>query len=669
MTNELDNPIATWVWPSSEAINDFPDPLGFDREWKEWPADMADGPSVEAEIFSREYIQNSWDSIQEQTAKLKRLGRAVDDHGIEFRFVRLTGPDAKQFLSAFEFQGHKDRYQGMSDQHRGDNRLEFSDLVTGDSDVIELLVATERCGQGMFGPWFTGGKAGVVSRLKSALMHTRSEKNNQSAGGSWGHGKKAIANASKCRTIAVYTHFDASEEYPDDQVDTRLLGVSYWRSHDLGQLAHVGIGLLGKFDESQPFGQGFEPLEDDEAHRFIEELSIPGLESRRGTDPASYGTSYLIVEPSFGPADLARAIERNWWPLLGRQSTTITVRDFDGAEIALAPEEREELRPYLAARELATRAAEPRARGEDIIDITVKGHATGTLALTSDDSEDGWSYADPDTNRSVVALVRNDMVIAYEPFPRKRRTKGPFIRGVLLVDREANHTAGELLRMAEPHLHNEWQTEAGNAVPKGSAEFAKGVLSEIQHRVAALRNAIKERDVEVARRFPVFSRVFSEGRAPSVTKPTPPKPPKRPFRITGASNRHLAAHPADPTLIRAETTVHLSLTPAQARQNGGTLAVEVTLGWRVLEESGAVQDPALLDATSLRVPAGFSRKSPDSNTFVGVLTDVVQEFTWATTYYPDDWRIAPDPQVVDPAAKQASSGEDDKPIDGEEESR
>jgi hypothetical protein len=647
MTEHESDTVARWVWPSNEEINDFPDPLGFDREWREWTATMSEGPSISSEIFAREYLQNSWDSIQAQVAGLEAAGVEVPAHGVEFRFVRLHGEAAQRFIDSFGLHGHRKRFAGMSERHRDDNRLGESALITAELASVDLLIASETCGQGMYGPWCTGGKAGVVSRLKSALMHTKSEKNSQGAGGSWGHGKKAVANASKCRTIAVYTHFGAREEYPDDDVETRFLAVSYWRSHDLEDRAHVGLGLLGvEIDQVGSFVERFRPLEDKEADQFIKRLAVPGLAVRHNGEPAAFGTSYLIVEPSFGPEDLASALERNWWPLLGQERTRIAVHGYDGEELRLAPQEREELRPFIQAQELATDKVDPRDRGDSVAPVTVSGIEVGVLALTSDDSENGWSYADPDHNRTLVALVRNDMVIAYEPFPRKQRQKGPYLRGTLLVDRAENSPASELLRMSEPHLHNEWQTKAGNAVPKPSADFADATLKLVQQRVGALRSSLKEQDVHVARRFAVFSRVFSEGKAPSVTTEEKPLQTPRLFRITGASNKHLEADPHDPTLIRAQSTVNLSLTERQLRDSvSKSLEVTVTLGWRVMEESGSVPDAALLDESSPVVPSGFVPVDGSNRTFRGLLTADPQPFTWSTNFFPDDWQIAPDPAV------------------------
>lgn len=637
--------VARWLWPSNEEINDFPDPLGFDREWREWTATMSEGPSVHAEVFAREYLQNSWDSIQAQVAELETAGEQVPQHGVEFRFVRLHDEEAQAFVSKFGLNGHRMRFNKMSQKHQSDNRLGGSDLITSTPSSVEILIASERCGQGMFGPWLTGGKAGVVSRLKSALMHTRSDKNNQVAGGSWGHGKKAIANASKCRTIAVYSNFGRRPEYPGDDAEKRLLGVSYWKSHDLGENAHVGLGLLGAETEtSGSFLERFRPLKNEESDQFVKHLGVPGFAVRDSGEAASLGTSYLIVEPAFGPDDLVSALERNWWPLIGRDQTHISVTGYDGSIIPLLPEERTELRPFLHARDLATGVVEPRDRGDDVGPVTASNKKVGLLALTSDDSEHGWSWSSPDENRTLVALVRNDMVIAYEHFPRRRRQKGPFMRGVLLVDRDQNSDASELLRMSEPHLHNEWQTIEGNAVPQDSAKFAEETLSRIQKRVGPLRASLLEKEVNIPQRFASFSRVFSEGKSPSVSPPKPIPKPYRPFQITGASHRHLEAKIDDPTQIRAESTVHLSLTEKQLGK-AAHLEVLVTLGWKVMQEANLVSEASLLDLNSLGFPEGFTPVGGTDRTFRGVLTADPKPFTWQTTFFPDDWCISPDPVV------------------------
>lgn len=659
-----------WVWPSNEEINDFPDPLGFENEWHDWPADLAASdstPSVQAEIFSREYLQNSWDSIQTQLATQAEEGASAPNYGIDFRFVTLSGEQAAHFVEVFGLAGHQARLAGMTEAHRKDNRLANSDLMAGKSEPLTLLVASERAGQGMFGPWVTDGKAGIVSRLKSALMHTRSDKYNESSGGSWGHGKKAIANASRCRTIAVYTHFDALERYPDDRTHSRFLGVTYWKSHDIGDWAHVGLGLLGVEQGTDGnFSHRFRPLEGDEADGFVKKLDIPGLSVRTPGTPEQLGTTYLIVEPSFDAADLAYAIERNWWPLLIKHGQRITLTDSDGSAVLLDPSRREELRPFLSASELAAGTRQPASDGESRKGMKVKQVEVGSLALTSDVSEGGWSYANPDENRSLVALIRNDMVIAYEPFPRKQRQKAPFLRGVLTVDRE-HDTAADLLRMSEPHLHNEWQTSASNSVPAESAEFAAAVLKAVQTEVSRLRSALREDDTPVARHFAAFSRVFSEGSKPSIRKPIPPPRKQRDTSIQFPDKVKREPEEGDPTKLRFATAAEIALSPkflkSWAEEVGAKRAatssprpkVRITIGWSVREEAGESVDSSLLDGASCHVPDGFSPVAGHPGQFTGVLRasrdskgalEAVKVcFRWSSTYFPNDWQVRPHVEV------------------------
>ena len=78
-----------WFWPNADQLNDYPDPVGFDAEWTDWVADLAEAPPVVAEIFAREYIQNSVDAIRTQKELIAKLGIAPGSKkfGINFKFV------------------------------------------------------------------------------------------------------------------------------------------------------------------------------------------------------------------------------------------------------------------------------------------------------------------------------------------------------------------------------------------------------------------------------------------------------------------------------------------------------------------------------------------------------------------------------------------------------
>ena len=64
--------------------------------------------------------------------------------------------------------------------------------------------------------------------------------------------------------------------------------------------------------------------------------------------------------------------------------------------------------------------------------------AVGTLGLSIDCSAGGWSYKDRDSNWTIVALVRDGMIIEYETFPRQRKGSSPFVRGVFVTSSDQN---------------------------------------------------------------------------------------------------------------------------------------------------------------------------------------------------------------------------------------
>lgn len=651
-----------WLWPSSDEVNDFPDPLGFEDEWKPWAGSMREGPSRFAEIFCREHFQNSWDSIQERIAEAEEAEAPMPaGYGVTYRFVKLEGAEAVAFAEALGLEEHATRLGSMSEKDRKGARLDDSYAARGDFSALNVLVATESFGEGMFGPWHTGGRAGVVSRLKSALIQTRSAKDNQAAGGSWGHGKKAIANASACRTIAVYTcSLPRTDDLAADgsPVTRRLLGVSYWRAHDIGENSHVGLGLLGQRVGDTGGYSRFRPFENGEADTLVQALGLPGLEVRSPDLDSQTGSSYLVVEPEFTPEDLAMAIERNWWPLLLRQPTVVEVIGYDGAPVQVSPHGRTELMPFLQAHSLAMDEVTGRERGDlaMVVNSAKVDDATsqpvGRLGLTSDDSMGGWSWEDPDENWSLIALIRNDMVIAYQRLA-KRRVKAPFIRGVFVVDRKDHAEASERLKMSEPHLHNVWHTERSPSVPDYAAKLAADATAKIRDRVTALRKSLLEKDTSATADFAEFSRLFDVG--PKVVRGPSRKDIVGPRGNRGVSIRYLwtklDGNIANPERLRLMCRISVTLSQAALRK-WAEHEVRVDLGWGVLEEAGPVRDHRLTDHDVIELPPGFGVQG---NLLVGTISATPVEFEWHSGFFSDDWQVVPYPQVSDPLAEAAAA--------------
>lgn len=636
-----------WIWPSNDEINDFPDPLGFEAEWKPWAGTMAnDHASTLAEIFVRELVQNSWDSIQEFTKG--REQDVVADRGVEFREVVLEGAAAEDFAQRFGLHEHASRFSKISDRHRKDSRLEDSVVVQDQLETVRLLVVNERWGGGMWGPWKTNGRPGIVSLLKSALIQTKSEKQNAASGGSWGHGKKGIANASSCRTLAVYTCSPAHNEdkVGGAPVTRRFLGVSYWRSHDIPNVSsHVGLGLLGATPASGLYGE-FAPLENDQADTFVHQLNVPGLDQRDPAVPGQAGVSYLIVEPSFEIDQLAGAVARNWWPLMLQYPNAIRVFDKDGAALPCGHEGIAELEPFVHAHRIATEQIEPKSPGEAQHSVNDGSFGpVGHLGLASDVREEGWSYQDPETNTSLVALVRNDMVIAYQPFPLERKGKAPFIRGTFVVDRANNDKASEGLKMSEPHLHNEWIRKPAPSVPKEYADLARRTLEKVAKEVGSLKDSLRDHDDDDQHHYREFSRFWSgssvtKGRGAPKPDPIPPK--KARDHSIQFVNEEFDINIDDPTVLRIRCTVKFALLPRAAKEHK-KLRSEIDLGWGVLEERGPVRDSSLTNPHTVVAPPGFALVD---GKYTGDVTAEPVEFYWESQFFSDDWQVVPDPRIT-----------------------
>lgn len=625
-----------WFWPGGGEINDIPDPLGIEDQWRSWIATMEEGPPVQAEIFSREYIQNSWDSIQRKT-------EGGGTGAIRFKFVELKGQQAQAFAQQFGLEGHATRITGMAPTEREGNRLGEAgeQLEHGGFETVRLLIASEELGEGMPG-WKANDRTDVpLPVMRIALIQSVTGKDDQGAtGGSWGQGKKAVAAGSSLRTLAAYTCHPPSKEEPD--VTRRFVGVTYWRPYSFEKHRHRGLGLFGKpLAEGEGFRE-FEPLEDDTADAFVESLGIPELTVRTPENEEDHGTTYLFVEPSFGPEDLAKAISRNWWPLLVDQKLELEVTAYDGTFVELPTRGDKTLYPFIQAFDIANGRDEPNNECETRETVVINGEDAGKLALVSDVSDAGWSYDQPENgNSDLVALIRNDMVIAYQQFPMKRGKRGtPYVRGTFIVAPQGS--AGETLKMTEGHLHNEWKTDPKQVGDADRARFAGKVLEQINKQTKALRARISKseeaRDVPIRAFEEVFASKGPSKGAHTKTGSGSGESWPRDFVIHDASKATPRFDSDDPTSLRLEADVGIALRPDH---KDDAMKVRVRLGWKVQEES-MVSDPALVDETKDVLPKGFKRVGDDC---VGTLTKTEARFSWASNAFPNDWRVSPDPEV------------------------
>ncbi len=641
-----------WVWPNSDQMNDYPDPVGFESEWKNWTADLSESPSVVAEIFSREYIQNSVDSIKRQSEFIADSEfEPIKNKAINFRFVKLEGETLKTFVIESGLADLRSRYMKMTQDEKELARLSGSNWLTADAqpESLNLLICNEVSGIGMYGHWWPSGDASKEdSLLKLALIQTQSEKGSKVSGGSWGHGKKAIANASKSRLLMVYSCFvkRTAPAENDNNLTRRAIGVAYWKKHVISNARCQGLGIFGKRKDqnSENWTNNFFPLDDAQADKFVTNLGLRDLEIRTASIPEQCGTSYVIVEPAFDAQQLASAIERNWWPLSLKNEIELSVTDEFGDEVPIAPDQVKSLAPFLKAYSLAVgdfSAGQFETCADDVkvLHSELGRLKCGRLGLTSDTQADGWSYSEQDNASTLVALVRGDMLIAYQPSPPKR-SHPPFLRGVFVVDALEHREAAQILRLTEPHLHNEWRQEDANDVTPMNLKFAGDVLKLIDAEVKQLRQKIKGIKRPVDSQFRAFTEIFKSGKA-GVTPPPPP-PRSRLFSIQYPNGvERVAAKSAN--LLVLKTVCKIGLQENRKKPPPDLIEVRVTLSWSVLED-GLKEDLNLFNSSTVIKPAGFSKDVDGS--YIGRLKrGQYVEFGWSTSEFSVDWTVAPTPLV------------------------
>lgn len=410
----------------------------FKNEAPKMPGVLAQGaPSDEATLLAREAIQNSWDSALEMRRSLRSSSNALPPFEVRFKFRSVSGAAREQLVDALGLSELADRTSAVDD--RSKLALGASDCLDGMGEPgdLRLLEVVEQAAGGMHGPW-----VGDRSRMFLALCSTGMTTEVEGRGGSYGYGKAGLIRGSMTRTVIAYSCF--AERLDDPGVTRRLLGMTYWDKHTIGDQDFLGAGRLG-----QAIGnEAVVPFTNDDADTLARQLGFPIR------DPgllADLGTSFLLIEPTMEPEDLVAAVERNWWPALEESSLhfNVVVEDDSGTIHDPRPRGSATLRSFIDAYHAATVPQDNRndyIRTRNLRKIG-RFDKPGTLGLVAEPSD--WSYPDNsggelgEGHRSLVALVREPrMVVEYLDAGHSM----PYIRGCFV----ANNAVNEALRLTEP---------------------------------------------------------------------------------------------------------------------------------------------------------------------------------------------------------------------------
>lgn len=619
-----------WIWEKRvEGYFAVPQIATFIEGWTPWKGDLSTKLPPQSEVFVRELVQNFMDAARSAE------GGTGPKPSLKFEFVNLEGPLAETIYSKLDLQSLAERYQSLDSNRILELRLPDSSLVLSGKarKRLPLLVVTETGTTGMFGEWDRTSKPDVAMKMRDALLATTRGITNQGLG-SYGEGKKAVIGVSNPRCLFAYTVF--SPDTNEAGVSARFFGGTYWQEHVFDDTVFGGFAGMGALDEASSRPR---PLDDEQAHAAVAELGISALKVRSKSE---LGTTYLFVEPNVTPEQIAESLARNWWPVLESGDVGFSIVDSNGSEVKLP--DLQEIRPFIQVyRQQESHAVE--WSNSPLPDNALSSHVEvmkdsagvtiGVLKLGVDFTPTtGWSRKDPEKNTSIVALVREGMLISYQQIPRSNKLPIPYVRGVFEVKKAESPDAEKLLRSVEPPLHNKWVDRNQN-LSSQAKNLATFIYDAITDRVVTFRLSQVEEEKKREVDLQLFSDAFSVSGARRVVTPPPPPPtPPTPWSLLNDDASVLDVGNGQRQAV-ASRTVQLSNRHKDAH------VVEVRLGWEVLEDGRWVDATSILGSEVAEIPEGFNRSSISPWVFQGTVTVTPAVFRWSTRSYRELWTLRP----------------------------
>lgn len=620
-----------------------------------------------AHVLAREVIQNSWDAAR----RLRRdfLPQSDIPFSVSFRFRELVGEEKEAFVSTFHLRELAERAH-----HVGHAKLMLNQpnvLNNLDSDEpLRVLEASDYGAHGLFGhPDET-----TDSILYQAIFFMGGSEKAEGMGGSYGFGKSAFIRGSRIRTVFAYSCFRryTGTIAENDPVTRRFVGMAYWQNHRHAGKKFQGRAKFGEFSQAGPQAvPDWPPYEDG----FADALAgAAGFGVRSPSVDADLGTSLLVVEPTVTPEALIDAIERYWWPALHDGDFTVSVQNYDGTSVDIAPEQRPELVPFIRAYKALSFGSSDDADGPQLLsakwrNIRNEKLKPGDLAAVVLDPNDESLVLQEQVNGSeegasasdilfqpgpLVALMRSPkMIVKYWD-----KSKSPVpIRGVYVASPDID----DLLRDTETVLHDDWTTSASDDIEPRSTQVASFVMSRIAAEIRRLAEVARPEPPSRDVGLPIYSKLLRKFLDPGGIGPLPPPPPGgEPISF------HYVQRPdvelLDNNRIRLTCSFVLELRDDIA-DAPDALRVRVTPQVSIVEDEGSNRStwPAELMPEPL---SGFERDSDSSSpsSWSGILERAVSlQFEVYSEPYSAEWTasVSPEVLVLGPVVKELEVASDD----------
>jgi len=584
-------------------------------------------PGEKATLLAREGIQNSWDNANERCKKDSEAGRETPSFSLKFKFTDLNDSDKESFMQNAGIDQLLTRANSVNKDVGVDEN--FLEELSSNNSKLTILEMTETGTTGMYGatPHETGANANSKSKLFFAMTYLGENVNQAGAGGSYGQGKAGLINASRLRTIFSYTclspNYQFDDQVKDDKHTRRLLGMTYWQSHEFN---------AGQFSGGASFDHGRGPLPFLDANADKQAKSLL-MQIRNPDDIEDIGTTLLIVAPTMTADELMQAVERYWWPAIEDEELNpkfkIEIENTDGDKAEPRPSRDPVLKPFVQAFKMSTgkkpdihcEPEDPKSTKRFLNKVKIKQGPkevekdTGQLFLVSDNQPNGWQYGSAGetdeegeeiNDKNLIALVRTPrMVVKYESVSASE----PYVRGVFIAtnDQPDSEEANTLLMRTEPPLHDEWKKAAPRDTDPAGYVLAAGIFRQIRGKVTRFQNRIRVQvPVDREGSLPEYDKIIKGllGNARG-KKPPPPPPSSRIRKISiqpGISGR-AQAESVTKSLVKSTTTVKYGIRPECTDEK---LEVLLTVRFTILEDSKTTSKSRLPVRLTGRLPKNFS---------------------------------------------------------------
>lgn len=592
-----------------------------------------------AELLAREVIQNSWD------AALCHQHGDETPFSVRFRFASLVGQKKATLVEELRLEEVAQRVKLTKEAEVGVRGQTTLNTLVND-DPIQVLYLEDYGAHGLFGDPETEGRE---SRFRRALYDLGNSPKTgdgaRSSGGSYGYGKSAFIQASRLNCVAVYSCFAKRET---DEATRRAAASLYWKGHYVEGHEYTGRALLGEVTKTSSGSEEVNPFVNVTADLFARRI---GIEKRDPGIVDELGTTFCLIEPNLTPDALRRAVQKWWWPALQDELMDIQIIDAEGNSHTPRPNQEPELRPFIQAYELTRDISSVSGDRQSAkkLPSSASGDPIGVLGLVAPEG-DGLSEAALDSDLQsipwLVATIRKQrMVIEYRRINGGRRQ---LIRGAFVAD----DAVDDLLRAAEPPLHDQWQVNTSRDVSTEDRtrirDAVRAIKDELNTRVREFALQIEPRDSERKRPIQMMDDLIARLAAGRHVGPPPPPPGGTlPVQIKGSQRLYAE----DAGMVRSEFELKLQLQDAASKSVRKCL-VELDFRWDEGDRHSRDMVPMAVSASK---DADLSEVEPGVIE-VRVYKDRPIEIKLKTDSYPDMWSIVGQPRVRYSSDGKAAKG-------------